>query len=284
MKARIRTIKPEAHLDEGLWDLEQELGAPVFRAFTGLWNYADKEGRFEWRPRPLKSLILPYWDGDFSRVLDALVTRGFLVRYTVAGREYGLVRTFAQHQVINNRETESKLPPPPPTSGKHAVSQRVPDACLTRDDARPTRQRSAQGEGKGREGEQEGKGSKVLNPEREIVRPISPARVEHEPEASEHSVEETYCPANLLERARELQIFPEMAEMLRVSVVQLEAETHEFLTYWLIGKGMGKKRTHWMTKLREHLRKRATSGEMKPSKSADNFTETAEYREMQAML
>lgn len=45
MRARIRTINPEAHTDEELWGLEQDTGLPIFRAFVGLWNYADCEGR-----------------------------------------------------------------------------------------------------------------------------------------------------------------------------------------------------------------------------------------------
>jgi len=112
VKARIRSIKPESLLDEKLWDGEQETGLPLFRAFCGLWCHADRSGRFAWRARPLKAGILPYWEGDFSRVLEALAERGFLVRYTVAGREYGLVRTFAKHQVVNQREAQSTLPGP----------------------------------------------------------------------------------------------------------------------------------------------------------------------------
>lgn len=141
---RIRTIKPSTFLDEELWDLGEETGMPVFQAFVGLWTQADREGRFEWKPRRLKAAILPYWEGDFSRVLDALTTRGFLVKYASQGREYGLVRTFTKHQVVNNRESASELPPPPD------------DADLTREarvnGASPTRDVHAQAEGKGKEG------------------------------------------------------------------------------------------------------------------------------------
>lgn len=169
MRGRIRTIKPEAHLDEILWDLEQETGLPIFRAFTGLWTQADREGRFEWRPRALKSCVLPYWDGDFSRVLDALATRGFVVRYEVDGREYGVVRNFKKHQVINHREQESVLPPPPK---KDTESQRVEHASTAREARVPGH---ALGEGKGREAEGNGKGteSKVLTAAAKTGRHIS---------------------------------------------------------------------------------------------------------------
>lgn len=140
MRARIRTVKPEASTDEELWDLGQETGLPVFQAFVLLWCYADREGRFEWRPRALKAGCLPYWDGDFERVLDALVTRGFLVKYACEGRQYGLVVNFTKHQSINNKEPASVIPPPTEVSAvtdgsrvSHALvtgKSRVPDAPI----------------------------------------------------------------------------------------------------------------------------------------------------------
>jgi hypothetical protein len=149
---RIRSIKPSIHTDEDLWDLEQETGLPIFRAFTGLWAAADREGRFEWRPRALKAAILPYWDGDFSRVLDALSTRGFVVRYASQGKEIGLVRTFTRHQVVNNREQASVLPPPPESPTDPPTPTREPRV----DDASPTPLSLARGEQEyGREQEQE---------------------------------------------------------------------------------------------------------------------------------
>lgn len=163
MRGRIRTIKPEVHSDEALWDLEERHGLPLFRLFTGLWNYADREGRFEWRPRALKSLILPYWTGDMEKALDALSSGGFIVQYEVDGRLYGLVRTFKRHQVINNREDQSSLPPPNDACTTRAA--RVTTEQTTRDDASSESESrvdhagkdAGQGEGKGRELEGNGK-------------------------------------------------------------------------------------------------------------------------------
>ena len=139
MRTRIRTIKPSAFVNEDLWDLEVETGLPVFRGFVGLWTVADREGRFEWRPRPIKAAVLPYWEGDFSRVLDALATRGFIRKYTVAGRDYGLVTGFTKHQAINNKEPASELPGPHSadaetreTTQESTREPRVDDACGTR--------------------------------------------------------------------------------------------------------------------------------------------------------
>lgn len=120
MRGRIRTIKPDIGKHEELWDLGQTTGLPVYQAFTLLWCYADREGRFEWRPRSLKTDILPYWDGDFSRVLDALTGAGLLARYSVDGREFGCIPSFLKHQVINQRESKSTLPGPPHDLHVHA--------------------------------------------------------------------------------------------------------------------------------------------------------------------
>lgn len=148
---RIRTVKPEFFKHEELFDAEQETGLPLRLAFAGLWCQADKAGRFKWRPRKLKTDVLPYDDVDFSRVLDALATRGWLVKYACGGDVYGAIPSWERHQVVNNRERESEIPP----NGESLVIQpptrapRVGDAC-------PESLGSYQGEreGKGREGEQ----------------------------------------------------------------------------------------------------------------------------------
>jgi len=81
MTARIRTIKPDFFLDEELYDLEASSGVPIRVAFAGLWTQADREGRFEWRPRSLKSVILPFDNVDFEKVLVALDREGFIRSY-----------------------------------------------------------------------------------------------------------------------------------------------------------------------------------------------------------
>lgn len=142
--ARIRSIKPEFFRHEGLYEAERATGLPMRIAFAGLWTSADREGRFRWSPRALKLDCLPYDEVDFSRVLDALVTRGFIVKYRVDGTDYGVIPSFTAHQVINNRESQSTLPEPNETNTLTREA-RVGDASST-----PLVQ--DQGEGKGREG------------------------------------------------------------------------------------------------------------------------------------
>lgn len=154
--ARIRTIKPEFFRHEELFAAELESGLPLRVAFAGLWTAADREGRFQWKPRQLKLDCLPYDDLDFSRVLDALTTRGFLLRYADDSGEYGCIPSWGAHQVINNRESESVLPAPDKCLTKSTTSTREPRV----DDACPTPLVHAPVEGKGKEGKgREGKES-----------------------------------------------------------------------------------------------------------------------------
>jgi hypothetical protein len=112
MAQRIRTVKPEFFQHEDLSDLEQRVGLPVRLAFIGLWTCCDREGRFKWRPRRLKSDILPYDDLDFADVLEALAAAGFIVRYQNDRDVYGYIPSWHRHQVINVREAKSCIPDP----------------------------------------------------------------------------------------------------------------------------------------------------------------------------
>ncbi|MCT7665689.1 hypothetical protein [Shinella kummerowiae] len=140
--SRIRTIKPEFFTHEELFDAEQSTGLPLRLAFAGLWTQCDRDGRFNWRHRQLKVAIMPYDTVDFSRVLDALATRGFVVKYTSGTSEYGFIPSWTRHQVINNRERASVLPAP-------TENIEVFDASITREQREDD---AGQGEGKGREG------------------------------------------------------------------------------------------------------------------------------------
>lgn len=110
---RIRTIKPEFFVHADLYELEVETSLPVRVAFAGLWCASDRAGRFTWKPRALGVQILPYDCAaglDFSRVLDACLTRGFVTKYRVGADWFGAIPSWRKHQFINNRETESTIP------------------------------------------------------------------------------------------------------------------------------------------------------------------------------
>ena len=154
--ARIRTVKPELAAHEGLFDLERETGLPIRFAWCMLFTVADREGRFAWRPRTLKAQVLPHDEIDFSRVLDAWLTRGYIRKYRVKDDWFGWIPTFQKHQVINNKESKSAIPSIDdadevyqPRDACKTRELRVVHASPTRDpDASLTREVNSQGEGR----------------------------------------------------------------------------------------------------------------------------------------
>lgn len=110
--ARQRLISPEFFLHGELYEAEIESGLPVRLAFAALWCQADRRGVFVWKPRELKFACLPNDDVDFVAVLCALEAHGFVQSYTVRGRRYGVIPSFARWQTFHHRETVSKNPGP----------------------------------------------------------------------------------------------------------------------------------------------------------------------------
>lgn len=132
--ARIRTIKPEFFTSEDIVSM-----TPLARLFyVSLWCEADREGRMEWKPGTFKMRYLPGDECDVPTLANELIDRGLIVLYTVDGKQYAEIPTFTEHQVINNRESESTHP----ARDKNASRTRGP---------------RVKAEGKGREGK-EGKG------------------------------------------------------------------------------------------------------------------------------
>jgi len=121
---RIRSIKPGVWLDEELASLPFEWRL----LFIGLWGLADREGRLEDRPRAIKAQCLPYDAVDVDAGLGELARAGFVLRYEAGGRRLILVPGFKRHQIINSREPQSILPPPP-DADMH-VQFRAPDSDL----------------------------------------------------------------------------------------------------------------------------------------------------------
>jgi len=124
-----RQIKPAFFDNELLVDIEDKItresqGDPDpdkrenFRGlaricFAGLWCFADREGRFKWQVRRIKSKVLPHDDINFVIIMDALADAGLIVRYEVDGEPFGYIPNFCKHQWINAREPDSDLPAPP---------------------------------------------------------------------------------------------------------------------------------------------------------------------------
>ena len=113
--ARIRTVKPEFFRHEGLQDLEEK--QPKLKpmlVFEGLWTVSDKNGIFEWRPRQLKLDILPFVTFNMEQTLSILSDSGYIIPFEHAGKQYGIIPTFKDHQRITGTEAKSsgKFPIP----------------------------------------------------------------------------------------------------------------------------------------------------------------------------
>lgn len=121
--AYIRTIKASFFTSDDIVSL-----SPLARLlYIALWTEADREGRFSWRPGNFKLRFLPGDACDIGDLCNELVESGLVIPYQVDGKTYAEIPTFTRHQVINNRERESILPP------------RVIYTTATRDNASPTR-------------------------------------------------------------------------------------------------------------------------------------------------
>lgn len=152
--ARIRTIKPEFFTSEDIVSL-----TPLARLFyVALWCEADREGRLSWKTRTLKMRYLPGDDCSVDELARELIDSGMVIVYEVGGEKYAEIPGFVRHQVINNRESESVIPP-------------------RGDDASGTRQARVKAEGKeGKEGKgKEGNGASgdATDHDNEILIPLS---------------------------------------------------------------------------------------------------------------
>ena len=121
--ARIRSIKPAFFRHEGLQDLEaSNPGKYPMLVFAGLWTACDRFGRFEWKPRTLKLDILPFLPFDMVDTLELLERAGQVTRYTVGGKEYGLIKSFGEHQRITGKEATAPAMYPAPEGEQPGIA------------------------------------------------------------------------------------------------------------------------------------------------------------------
>lgn len=119
---RSRNIKPGFFDNESLGDLN-----PLSRLlFIGLWCYADREGRFEWRPKHFKLKILPFDNCEIEILLQSLIDSGHLKKYCVDGKFYGFIPKFLKHQNPHKKEQESELPEMPGYTDENQKPQPKP--------------------------------------------------------------------------------------------------------------------------------------------------------------
>lgn len=107
--ARARNIKPGFFKNELLAEMPPETRL----LFMGLWCLADREGRFEDRPKKIKMELFPCDSFSIEDSLAMLAKDGFLLRYEVDGKRYAQVVNFTKHQMPHHKEVPSEIPAPP---------------------------------------------------------------------------------------------------------------------------------------------------------------------------
>jgi hypothetical protein len=119
---RARNIKPGFFKNEDLADLDHQTRL----LFIGLWTIADRDGRFENRPRKIKAELFPYESVDVEVCINRLCSKQFLSMYEVGGEQFIEVVNWSKHQKPHHRETPSDIPAPP--KEKRKAKQRDTDA------------------------------------------------------------------------------------------------------------------------------------------------------------
>lgn len=111
---RARNIKPGFFLNCELAELD--FASRIL--FIGLWCYADREGRFEWKPKQIKATVFPYDSVNIEKLLCNLMSLHFITRHDTTG----YVEHFKKHQNPHPHEAKSALPEKPESIQCHDMS------------------------------------------------------------------------------------------------------------------------------------------------------------------
>ena len=111
---RARNIKPGFFLNCELAELD--FASRIL--FIGLWCYADREGRFEWKPKQIKATVFPYDNVNIDKLLCNLMSLHFITRHDTTG----YVEHFKKHQNPHPHEAKSSLPEKPESNQCHDMS------------------------------------------------------------------------------------------------------------------------------------------------------------------
>lgn len=120
---RARNIKPGFFINEQL----AEVDFATRLLFIGLWCYADREGRFEWKPKKIHAAIFPYDHGlDIEQMLCNLMSLHLITCHDMVGH----VVNFSKHQRPHPHEARSSLPGPSKTVNENNQLNQCHDMSL----------------------------------------------------------------------------------------------------------------------------------------------------------
>jgi hypothetical protein len=149
--ARIRSTHP------GQWTSGDFLEcSPLARLLAlALRNVADDHGAFRWKPKTIKAECLPADNCEILDLLEELIRNDQIVKYTIEGKEYGLIKDFTQWQRPKKPKYIHPIPPEFSTN-----SEPVPNEFDTEEEITPQREE----EGGKREEVQEERTQAVAKP------------------------------------------------------------------------------------------------------------------------
>jgi hypothetical protein len=84
------------------------------------------------------------------------------------------------------------------------------------------------------------------------VRESAPTHA-HEGQDDPEQAQQTICPLHLTEIAERTGIVAQFCDRYRAEPEQIHHAVREFVTYWTIGEGTGRRQFNWPRKLRKHL-------------------------------
>jgi hypothetical protein len=117
--ARIRSLHPEQFTDDDFVTC-----SPLARLLSlGVRNQADDNGIFEWNAVKLKMRVLPADNCEVPALLDELAASRQVLRFTVSGKEYGIIRNFQTFQRPKYPTFQHPTPPGRLPKG-YALSER----------------------------------------------------------------------------------------------------------------------------------------------------------------
>jgi len=103
---RSRNIKPSFFLNSEL----AETDAFTRLLFIGLWCFADREGRFEWKPKKIHAAIFPY---DHQLNIEQMLCNLMSLHLIACHDNIGYIPNFSKHQHPHPHEAKSCFPPSP---------------------------------------------------------------------------------------------------------------------------------------------------------------------------
>lgn len=103
-----RQLRQEYFINDRL----AECGPVAHVLYLGLLGLANRDGRLEDRPYPIKVQVVPYYDCDVSLLLDSLKEAGLVVRYEVDGKRYIEISDFVSFQKVHPKESSQNIPAP----------------------------------------------------------------------------------------------------------------------------------------------------------------------------